>query len=151
MSKLEAYPHQPHDVKNLDYILDYQEREKFRIEETEYHVKEIYEKYDQQLKLGKFKPNQETVAGWTGERNGAGSGTDQLITFNRNNAQFYSDANQSIKGGVDLDPVKTRSKDSRRDRMSEDQREAFTQQLFSRVPLSSIVSGTPEKQDETSP
>ena len=87
------------------------------------------------------------VAGWTGERNGAGSGADQLVTFNRNNAQFYSDAHQSVKGAVDLDPAKTRSRDSRRDRMSEDQREAFMHQLFSRVPLSSIV-GTPEKPDD---
>ena len=87
------------------------------------------------------------MAGWTGERNGAGSGADQQVTFNRNNAQFYSDAQQSVKGAVDLDPAKTRSKDSRRDRMSEDQREAFTHQLFSRVPLSSIV-GTPEKPDD---
>jgi hypothetical protein len=46
ISKLEPYPQQPLDAKNLDYILDYQEREKFRIQETEYHVKEIYEKYD---------------------------------------------------------------------------------------------------------
>ena len=56
-------------------------------------MKEIYEKYEQQLKMGVFRPNQQTVAGWTGERNGLGADQDQLVTFNRNNAQFYSDAN----------------------------------------------------------
>lgn len=70
--------------------MDYQEREKFRIQETELHVKEIYQKYDEQLRTGKFKPSNDAVAGWTGDRN-AMIGAD--VTFNRNNAQFYSDAN----------------------------------------------------------
>ena len=88
------------------------------------HVKEIYEKYDEQLRTGKFKPNNETVAGWTGDRNSM-MGAD--VTFNRNNAQFFSDANQSFKGGIDLNTNQSKSKDSRRDRMSDEQREAFTQ------------------------
>jgi hypothetical protein len=53
-------------------------------------VKEIYQKYDEQLRTGKFKPSNDAVAGWTGDRN-AMIGAD--VTFNRNNAQFYSDAN----------------------------------------------------------